>query len=181
MKGNENFHSALESVKKKQSPNRSFSRGRKQKTKGGFHMVRINMLSSAGMTKGHGVLSVSYTHLGADARNHGDTACYPVDGETADLVILLMAHGGRFPCSAQHQNTVGSLGNMPDVYKRQHHNCARSDMPLMPEHCLRSPTMYRLGTLSDFSATAPVFRGGRSEKETGRSCLLYTSLRWPHQ
>ena len=57
MKEKEKSGSTLESMKKKQSPSRSFSRGRNRKTKGGFHMVRINMLSSAGMTKGHGVLS----------------------------------------------------------------------------------------------------------------------------
>jgi len=57
LKEKEKSGSTLESMKKKQSPSRSFSRGRNRKTKGGFHMVRINMLSSAGMTKGHGVLS----------------------------------------------------------------------------------------------------------------------------
>lgn len=57
MKEKEKSGSTLESMKKKQSPSRSFSRGRNRKTKGGVHMVRINMLSAAGMTKGHGVLS----------------------------------------------------------------------------------------------------------------------------
>ena len=53
----ENMDTALKSMKKRQLPGRSLNRGRDRKKKGGCHMICINMLSQAGLTKGHGVLS----------------------------------------------------------------------------------------------------------------------------
>ncbi len=61
----------------------------------------------------HAFFQLGFGGVGAAARNHRHPARHPVDGVAADRVVLLMAHGGGFPGGTQHQDSVGSLFNLP--------------------------------------------------------------------